>query len=104
MVARVLLDACASVQAADGLADVHEGLVVASAGEAGGGYVDAFAGEVLDEELFDGVGAGGAGEVVGAAVAVEDTKVAAGDHVEVEVCEDVVGLGGIEVLSVVFGA
>lgn len=49
VVAGVLLDAGSSVETSHGLSDVHEGLVVAATGEAGGGDVDAFLGEVLDE-------------------------------------------------------
>lgn len=83
VVAWVLLDACACVQTTDGLANVHEGLVVASAGEPGCGDIDALAGQVLDEQLLDGCGTRCAGEIVYTAVAIEDAKVAAGNHVEV---------------------
>lgn len=82
VIARVLCHTRARVQAANGLAGVHEGLVVATTREDGRRDVDALAGVVVDEELLDYVAAWRAGQAVRASVAVEDAEVALAYHVD----------------------
>ena len=104
VVARILLDTGSSVEASNRLANVHERLVVTSTGEACSCHVYALLLEMLDEELLNGCRSRRTREVESAAIAIEDTKVAAGNHVEVEVSEDVVGFCGVQVLRVVLGS
>lgn len=53
VITRILLNARSSMQSTHGLANVHERLVVAAAGEAGGGDIHAVLGHVLYEQLLD---------------------------------------------------
>lgn len=65
VVAIVLFDAGAGVQATDRLVQVvHEGRVVGASGENGGGDFDALCGEPVHEQLLDGVRARSACEAV----------------------------------------
>lgn len=104
MIAGVLLNTRSGVKPANWLADVHEGLVVAAACEPRSRDVDALLGVVVHEEFLDDVGTRRPREVVSAAVTVEDTKVPTGHHVKVQVCQNVVRGGRVQVLGVVFGS
>ena len=102
VVAGILLNAGTRVQTSYRLSNVHERLVITAAGEASCGDIDTLLGHILDKKLLDHVRARSAGEVVGAAISIENTEVTTTNHVEVQVGEDVVRLGGVEILSVVF--
>lgn len=102
MVARILLDASSGVQTSHGLADVHERLVVTATSEASSSDVDALLREVLYEKLLDRSGAGGTGKVEAATIAIKNSEVTTRDHVEVQVCENLVPLRVVQILGVVF--
>lgn len=102
VVARVLLGQDAGLEEAEGLVeDGPEGGVVAAVGEDAGRDLDALGLEVVEVGLLDDLGAGRGDASVGAAVVVGDADAALGLHVEVEVGEDLVDLGGVEVGAVV---
>jgi hypothetical protein len=100
VVAGVLLNARASMKTTNGLPDVHEALVITSSREPRGCDIDTVLLEVLNKELLDSGRARRAGQVVRAAVAIKDTKVSARYHVEVQVCENIVRVGRVQVLSI----
>jgi len=66
--------------------------------------LDPYGLEVFVEERLNDITPGGTGKTVRAAVAVEDTKVPARNHVEVEVAEEVVDFGSVELGDVPAGA
>lgn len=105
MVAVVLLHAGSCVQEAKWLVqDLPEARVVAAIGEDGRSRLQTLGREPVEVDLLDNLRAGGGDRAMFPAIVVTDTKVAAGDHVIVEVSEQVVDVLDLEVGAVIFGA
>lgn len=86
MVTIILFDASSGVEEAKGLVeDAPEAGVVAAVGEDSGSGLETLGGKVFKINLLNDLGTGRCDGPVGTAVVVADAKVAARDHVVVEV-------------------
>ena len=105
MVASILLKTSSCEETTDGLLeDLEEGDVVGSAGETSGCDLDILGLEVLAEEVLDNIGTRRSTRTLLLTSAVKDTEETARNHVEVEVSEEVVDVGLLQVVNVVAGS
>lgn len=94
MIARILGTASPGTESADRLVqNLPKWCVIGTISEGRRGDRQVLRRHVRHEELLNGFRAGRGFHPKRTSIAIEDAEVASGNHVEVDICEDIVGFG-----------